>query len=108
MLTIVAMIGLALLPFVRRTLTPHVDEMPACGVADMRPAVGATVSSPTLSPACWSAWASFGPHLGVAPEDQAVLQLRDAYPEVFSDLAPHVELVNELETRAGSARRREC
>ncbi|MCW2881794.1 MAG: hypothetical protein JWQ95_5894 [Sphaerisporangium sp.] len=36
-------------------------------------------------------------HLEVAPDDPAILRPRDAYLEVFSDLAPHAELVEELE-----------
>ncbi|MGJ6964338.1 phosphotransferase [Streptosporangium sp. G11] len=36
-------------------------------------------------------------HLGVAPDDPAILRPRDAYLDVFSDLAPHAELVEELE-----------
>ncbi|MGC5015447.1 phosphotransferase family protein [Streptosporangium sp. DT93] len=36
-------------------------------------------------------------HLGVAPDDPAILRPRDAYLEVFGDLAPHAELVEELE-----------
>lgn len=37
-------------------------------------------------------------HLGVGPDDPAVVRPRDAYLEVFSDLATHAELVDELET----------
>jgi hypothetical protein len=37
-------------------------------------------------------------HLGVGPDDPAVVRPRDAYLEVFSDLATHAELVEELET----------
>lgn len=37
-------------------------------------------------------------HLGVGPDDPAVVRPRDAYLEVFSDLAGHAELVDELET----------
>lgn len=36
-------------------------------------------------------------HLGVGPDDAAVRRIRDAYLEVWSDLAPHRELVAELE-----------
>ena len=36
-------------------------------------------------------------HLGVGPDDPAVVRPRDAYLEVFSDLASHAELVDELE-----------
>ncbi|WP_329085146.1 MULTISPECIES: phosphotransferase family protein [unclassified Streptosporangium] len=36
-------------------------------------------------------------HLGAAPDDPAILRPRDAYLEVFGDLAPHAELVEELE-----------
>lgn len=35
--------------------------------------------------------------LGIEPEDRAFLHARDAYLEVFSDLAPHAELVETLE-----------
>lgn len=35
--------------------------------------------------------------LGVGPGDRVVRRTRDAYLEVFSDLAPHAELVQELE-----------
>ncbi|MFI7680795.1 phosphotransferase [Actinophytocola sp. NPDC049390] len=35
--------------------------------------------------------------LGVGPDDAAVRRIRDAYLEVWSDLAPHRELVAELE-----------
>jgi hypothetical protein len=35
--------------------------------------------------------------LGIGPEDPAFLRARDAYLEVFSDLAPHPELVEALE-----------
>jgi hypothetical protein len=38
-----------------------------------------------------------GPVLGVGRSDPRVLRLRDAYLEVFSDLAPHRELVEALE-----------
>jgi Phosphotransferase enzyme family len=36
-------------------------------------------------------------HLGVGDDDPALLRLRDAYLEAFSDLAPHAELVATLE-----------
>ncbi|WP_440098654.1 phosphotransferase [Streptosporangium sp. H16] len=35
--------------------------------------------------------------LGLAPDDPAILRARDAYLDVFRDLAPHAELVEELE-----------
>jgi hypothetical protein len=35
--------------------------------------------------------------LGVGPEEPALLSARNAYLEVFSDLAPHSELVETLE-----------
>jgi len=35
--------------------------------------------------------------LGVGPDDPAVTRPRDAYLEVFGDLASHAELVEELE-----------
>jgi Ser/Thr protein kinase RdoA (MazF antagonist) len=36
--------------------------------------------------------------LGVSDNDPALHRVRDAYLEVFSDLAPHAELVTTLET----------
>jgi hypothetical protein len=36
-------------------------------------------------------------HLGAGPDDPAVRRIRDAYLEVWSDVAPHRELVTELE-----------
>jgi hypothetical protein len=36
-------------------------------------------------------------HLSVGPDDPAVTRSRDAYLEVWSDLAPHAELVADLE-----------
>ncbi|MEU4829454.1 phosphotransferase [Streptosporangium sp. NPDC023615] len=43
-------------------------------------------------------------HLEVAPDDPAVLRPRDAYLEVFGDLAPRAELVEELEVACRVAR----
>jgi hypothetical protein len=40
-------------------------------------------------------WFSLRP--GIKPEERAFLHARDAYLEVFSDVAPHAELVETLE-----------
>jgi hypothetical protein len=144
----------------QRTLAPHVDELIALGVADMRPAVMPerfeqaldAVSEPlrrrveplrgTVAEWCsrlaaspvpasldhndlhpWNVldgnrfydWgdaviahpfaATFVPlgvvryRLGAVEDDHpALLRARDAYLSVFSDLAPHASLVDELET----------
>jgi hypothetical protein len=143
----------------QRRIAPHVDELIALGVADMRPgvmperfeqaldAVAAPLRSRieplrgkvaawcerlAASPAAasldhndlhpWNVlggnrfydWgdaviahpfaATFVPlgvvryRLGVGDDDPAFLRARDAYLHVFADLAPHAELVEELET----------